>query len=134
MEPTLQVADRVLLDRIGFRATGLHRGDLITFSGAVEPGERPHTLLKRVIGLPGDTIECRDGHVWRDGSPLDEPYLTTLEPEESRTDCSPVTVPSHQLYVLGDHRLVSQDSRQYGTVAEDTVEARVVTRIWPLRD
>ncbi|MEV4702866.1 signal peptidase I [Actinoplanes sp. NPDC049316] len=133
MEPTLQISDRVLLDRITFRATGLRRGDLVAFTKAIEPGARAHTNLKRVIGLPGDTIECRDGRVWRDGSPLDEPYLT-LGPEEDRTDCSPVTVPEHQLYLLGDHRIVSIDSREYGTVDEDTVEARVVGRIWPIRD
>ncbi|MGA5302498.1 signal peptidase I [Nucisporomicrobium flavum] len=133
MEPTLQISDRVLLDRITYRATGLRRGDLVTFTKAADPGSAPHTLLKRIIGLPGDTIECRDGRVWRDGSPLDEPYLT-LGPEEDRTDCSPVTVPEHQLYLLGDHRIVSIDSREYGTVDEDTVEARVVGRIWPMRD
>ena len=133
MEPTLQPADRYLLDKAGYRFTGLHHGDVVKVTVVLEPGAEPSKHIKRVIGLPGDTIECRDGRVWRDGSPLDEPYLP-LDPGDARTDCSPVTVPPGQLYLLGDHRIVSMDSRQFGTVREGAVEARMVTRVWPIRD
>jgi len=132
MEPTLQISDRYLLDKVGYRLTGLDRGDVVLVSVALAPGEKRHTHVKRIIGLPGDTIECREGRVWRDGEQLDEPYLMP-EDTEIGTDCSPVTVPPHQLYVLGDHRVVSMDSRQFGTVAEDAVEARMVTRVWPVQ-
>lgn len=132
MEPTMQITDRFLLDKAGYRLAGLDRGDIVAVSIALEPGGQRHTHIKRVIGLPGDTIECRDGKVWRDGQALDEPYLMP-EDTVTGTDCSPVTVPPHQLYLLGDHRVVSMDSRQIGTVAEDAVEARVVTRVWPVQ-
>ena len=133
MEPTLRISDRYLVDKAAFRITGVDRGDVVTVRTPPQPGARPVPLVKRVIGLPGDTIECRDGKVWRDGELLDEPYLG-LEDTIVGTDCSPVTVPAGQLYLLGDHRVVSQDSRHFGTVREDAVEARMVTRVWPPRD
>jgi signal peptidase I len=131
MEPTLQVGDRFLVDKVGFRLTGLHRGDIVmvTMGGADAPAS---TRIKRVIGLPGDTITCRDGQVWRNGSRVDEPYLEA-GPDEARTDCAPVTVPAGRLYLLGDHRIVSMDSRQDGTVRQAAVQARLLTRVWPLR-
>ena len=93
------------------------RGDIVVLRASAAYGVR----VKRVIGLPGDTITCRDGQVWRDGARLDEPYVQP----GSRTDCTAVTVPPGRLYVLGDHRLVSQDSRQDGPLPGDDVQARV---------
>ncbi|WP_305784187.1 signal peptidase I [Symbioplanes lichenis] len=124
MEPTLRVSDRFLVDKAGFRLTGLHRGDIVVLAG---PGGSER--VKRVIGLPGDHIECRAGHVWRDGVAVDEPYLPG-NPAEDRTECAPTTVPPGHLFVLGDHRVVSTDSRQDGPAREDDVLARVLT---PLR-
>lgn len=127
MEPTMQVQDRILVDRVSFRLTGIRYGDIVEFTTPQIPDR---LLLKRVIGLPGDTIECRDGEVFRDGIALEEPYL---ESEASTTDCgAPVTVPAGTLFVLGDHRLVSQDSRQWGAIPEDAVDGRLLTTIWPL--
>ncbi|MEV4641490.1 signal peptidase I [Actinoplanes sp. NPDC049548] len=128
MEPTLGVANRYLVDRIGHRLTGIHRGDVVEFTKVIEAGSAPRTFVKRVVGLPGDTIECRDGKVWRDGSPLDEPYLWGVA-EEDRTECATVTLRRGELYVLGDHRLVSVDSREYGPIDEDSVRGRMLVRI-----
>jgi signal peptidase I len=125
MEPTLLIGDRYLQDKAAWRLTGLHRGDVVVYNA-------PNPRIKRVIGLPGDTIECRDGKVWRNGRQLDEPYLGT-DPDESRTDCATTTVPEGSLYLLGDHRLVSQDSRQSGPVRENAIRARIVHEIWPVR-
>jgi signal peptidase I len=135
MQPTLDVGDRYLVDKVSHRLTGVHHGDVIVVPGISAAGETtpPPTRVKRVIGLPGDTISCRDGAVLRNGVRVDEPYLPEDE-GEARTDCSTVTVSPHHLYVLGDHRIVSIDSRQDGELSEDAVQARVLTRVWPIAD
>ena len=127
MEPTVRVQDRILIDRVGFRLTGVRYGDIVEFSIPQVPGS---PALKRVIGLPGDTIECRQGRVFRNGAALDEPYV---ERGDSTDDCgAPVTVPAAALFVLGDHRRVSQDSRRWGTIPQGAVDGRLLTKIWPL--
>ncbi|MGW4940471.1 signal peptidase I [Actinoplanes sp. NPDC004185] len=127
MEPTVRVQDRVVVDKVSFRLTGIRHGDIVEFDSPLTPGA---PMLKRVIGLPGDTIECREGRVYRDGAVLDEPYL---EGPAATDDCgAPVTVPAGELFVLGDHRIVSQDSRQLGTIPQDSVDGRFLARIWPL--
>ncbi|GAA1752745.1 signal peptidase I [Luedemannella helvata] len=133
MEPTLSIADRVLVDRIGFRLTGLDHGDVIAVTDPDRPG-RERESITRVVGLPGDTISCADGQLIRNGTPVDEPYLpagtrTFGTPDGPDTGCAPVTVPDGRLYVLGDHRDVSLDSRLKGTIAVDLVTGRVLTTI-----
>ncbi|MDT5032543.1 MAG: signal peptidase [Actinoplanes sp.] len=127
MENTMLPGDRYLIDKVGFRFTGLHRGDI------VEASMLDSTHLKRVIGLPGDTISCANGRVLVNGNQVDEPYLKNLDPADVRTDCTTVTVPPNDLYLLGDRRIVSQDSRQSGPVSEDAVKGRMLFKIWPLR-
>jgi signal peptidase I len=127
MEPTMQIQDRVLVDKVTFRLTGIRYGDIVEFTNPAVPG---YPVLKRVIGLPGDTIECRAGKVFRDGAALTEPYVQSTDTTE---DCgAPVTVPAGTLFVLGDHRLVSQDSRAWGTIPQESVDGRLLTKFWPL--
>lgn len=129
MEPTVPIAGRFLLDKVGFRVTGIERGDIVEFPIPDAPDRR---TIKRVIGLPGDTIECREGRVYRDGAMLDEPYLTSAGQNARTVDCgAPVTVPSGTLFVLGDHRVASRDSRHWGTIAESAVDGRLLTSVWP---
>jgi signal peptidase I len=132
MEPTLLMSDRYLVDRVSFRLTGIERGDIVVFASPSVESADPEDYLftERVIGLSGDTIACRDGRVLLNGTVLDEPYLST-DAQMSWTECDPVTVPAGQMYVLGDHRAVSFDSRHDGTVPEDTVRGRYLFRIWP---
>jgi signal peptidase I len=127
MEPTMQVHDRFLLDKLSFRLTGLQRGDIVEFSAAQTADRKMH---KRVIGLPGDTIECRGGMVYRNGAALAEPYLQT--PAATNDCAAPLTVPAGEFFVLGDHREVSQDSRHWGTIPQEAVDGRLLTKIWPL--
>ncbi|MEV0901413.1 signal peptidase I [Actinoplanes sp. NPDC049802] len=122
MDPTLTVTSRHLVDRVGFRVTGIDHGDIVAFAVPDAPG---YEALQRVIGLPGDRIECRDGRVLRDGTAIDEPYLQ-LSAEVTGTDCASVTVPEGAIYLLGDNREVSQDSRHWGVVSEEAVTGRVV--------
>ena len=127
MEPTLQVFDRFLIDKVSFHLTGVQRGDIVEFTTPAAPD---YPVIKRVIGLPGDTIECRAGTVFRDGAALAEPYL---EASTTTEDCvEPLTVPSGEIFVLGDHREVSQDSRTWGTIPLEAVDGRLLTKIWPL--
>jgi signal peptidase I len=118
MAPTMDVGQRYLVDRIGFRLTGLHYGDVVVFT---DPNSN-HQLAKRVIGLPHDHLSCMDGHVVRNGEVVDEPYLA----RDTVTDCTPVAVGEGQLYVLGDARRVSQDSRQLGPVPIAAVIGRAL--------
>ena len=125
METTFLIGDRYVVDLAAFRLTGVHRGDIVQFP---TPGTN-RLIIKRVIGLPGDTVECRDGRVWLNGAPLDEPYLTS-DPDYIHMDaCAATTVPPHRIYVLGDHRIVSQDSRAYGPIDEDDLHDRVLFRL-----
>lgn len=122
MAPTLVIGDRFVVDRLAVRITGVERGDVVEVG--VEVDGRTDPMVKRVIGLGGDHIECRDGALIRNGGVLDEPYA------KGRTDCTPVDVPGGHLYVLGDNREESADSRNYGMSTEDDVLGRVVGKVW----
>jgi signal peptidase I len=130
MEPTLPIASRFLLDKVGYRVTGIDYGDIVEFP---IPDAPEHKAVKRVVGLPGDTIECKGGRVYRDGAALDEPYAEVDDPDGAGTaDCgAPVTVPADHLFVLGDHRAVSRDSRHWGTIAQSDVDGRLLATFWP---
>jgi signal peptidase I len=139
MQPTVGIGDRVLVDRVGFRVTGLHYGDIVLFNHSDDP--RPAvTLLQRVVGLPGDVVSCAGGHLVRNGRAVDETYLPAgtvtkgyaVDGTDLRelSDCPPVTVPDGDVYVLGDNRAVSLDSRMFGPVSDDTVVGRTLTTVW----
>lgn len=120
MAPTLEVSDRALVDRLTFRLTGVDRGDVVVLLAPTGMGGW-FTTVDRVIGVAGDTIDCAEGRVRRDGVPLDEPYT-----HGTVTDCTPVTVPDGMLYVLGDNRTMARDSRHYGPQPVANVEGRVL--------
>jgi signal peptidase I len=136
MEPTLQVDDRVLVNKISYDIEDVERGDIIVF-------ERPDgwgvgdikDLIKRVIALPGETVSVVDGVVHIDGQPLDEPYLAdgTLTPDFfAESGCVPsCAVPEDHLFVLGDNRTNSDASNHFGFVPFDDVVGRAFVRVWP---
>lgn len=132
MRPTLMEGDRVLVNRLSYRLHDVNRGDVIVFDrpeGAPAGPEEPKDLIKRVIALGGETIEARDGKVYIDGELLDEPYLP---PGTETTGLDvPVTVPDGEVFVMGDNRANSGDSRVFGPIRTDTVVGRAFAIIWP---
>jgi signal peptidase I len=130
MVPTLKVGDRVLVNKLSYDLHDVHRGDIIVFKAppAAEAGNI-RDLVKRVIGLPGDTVEARsDGHIYINDRRLNEPYL----PDGTRTtNLPPTKIPPGHLFMMGDNRAASKDSRVFGPIKESAVIGRVFVRIWP---
>ncbi|MGH9182314.1 MAG: signal peptidase I [Acidimicrobiales bacterium] len=132
MVPTLAVNDRVLVNKLSYRLHDVNRGDLVVFERPPDAsGGAARDLIKRVIALEGETIEGRDGRVVVDGEPLDEPYL---EPGEETTGFEPLRVPPDHVFLMGDNRDASRDSRVFGPMAEDAIVGRAFLRVWPPGD
>ena len=133
MMPTLEKNDRVLVNKLSYEMHPVHRGDIVVFKAP--PGIDPSVkdLVKRVIGLPGETIEARsDGHVYINGQLLNEKWLAP----NVRTEpgFSPLTIPRDSYFVLGDNRPNSKDSRYFPShfIPKRDIVGRVFIRIWPL--
>jgi signal peptidase I len=126
MEPTLYAGDVVLVDRRGVDVADLDRGDLVTFGdpGTGEP------MLKRVVALPGDSVATIDAILHVNDRPVEEPYVDFSDWEGIFS--ARVVVPAGHVYVLGDNRGDSVDSREFGTVPVASVDGRVLTRLWPV--
>jgi signal peptidase I len=167
MENTLLVNDRVLVNKLADKPDEIHRGDVVVFrdpggwlSGPTDAGRTgvlgalrevlvfvglapaagEEDLIKRVIGVGGDTVKCcnEQGKITVNGVPLDEPYLFPGDVDHPSDPFDAVTVPKGELWVMGDHRSVSQDSREHrqqpgkGFVPVKDVVGRAFTIVWPL--
>ncbi|HET7488981.1 MAG TPA: signal peptidase I [Acidimicrobiales bacterium] len=158
MLPQLHINDRVVVSKLAYRLHAPRRGDIVVFDcpkvscpsgppkddggglrkaarkvaegvGVVQPSTEE--FIKRVIGLPGETVEGRNGSVYVDGRRLKEPYL----PKGTvTTDFAPITVPAGHLWVMGDNRGNSSDSRVFGPIPRSTVVGRTVVKLWPAGD
>jgi signal peptidase I len=153
MEPTLDIGDRVFVNKLAYDLGDVGRGDVIVFENP-NPGAVPdrgvvdgflHWLgegigvaqpededfIKRVIGLPGETLEIRDNVVYIDGQAIEEPYLTR-EARRFNGDFGPTSIPAGSFFVMGDNRGNSADSRYgLGFVPEDRIIGRAFVVIWP---
>ena len=129
MVPTLQKQDRVLVNKVSYHMHSVHRGDIVVFEHS--PGFDPaiKDLIKRVIGLPGETVQGMDGHVFVNGHQLNEPYLP---PGVVTTDFAAKVIPADRYWVMGDNRTNSSDSRVFGPIAKSQIVGRAFVLIWPL--
>lgn len=131
MIPTLPIGDRVLVNKLAYDFHPVHRGDIIVFRTPPDDRGNPaiKDLVKRVVGLPGDTVSSAHGKLYINGKPLSEPYL----PKGTITSGVPTTkIPPGELWVMGDNRQDSEDSRYFGPISEKLIVGRVFLRYWPL--
>lgn len=156
MEPTLREGDRVLVEKVSFRFHGPRRGDVVVFekdlglppgaendSGVWEeigdgfrslfgfPTGGSQDFIKRVIAIEGDTIEGKDGKVFVNGAEVSEPYLPS---GVEISPFGPAEIPQGMIFVMGDNRNNSDDSRSFGAIEADTVVGRAFVLIWPPSD
>lgn len=133
MVPTLLVGDRVLVNKVSYKLHDVHRGDVVVFTRPAKledpTGTEPEDLIKRVVAVGGDTVVARDGVLYVNNQPMTEPYVQkgagTFHLDEA------VTVPKGQVFVMGDNRENSQDSRYFGPIPTDTIIGRAFVRMFP---
>lgn len=132
MAPTLAVGDRLVVDKLSYRFHLPRAGDIIVFEpppALTRSGSPPEYIaIKRVIALPGQEVQVRDGQVLVDGTPLREPYVAA-PPSYA---WGPASIPEGMLFVLGDNRNVSSDSHIWGLLPTQHVKGRAWLRFWPL--
>jgi signal peptidase I len=142
MVPTLQVGDRIMVNKLSYDLHGVHRGDIVVFKRPPLEEQDFPDLVKRVIGLPGETISTKDGHVYIDGKLLSEPWLppgpssyTGALPEDEHPQFNmpgPVKIPAGEYFVMGDNRTDSEDSRFFGPIPKSLIVGRAMAVVWPL--
>lgn len=128
METTLFQGDRILVNKVSYRLHDINRGDVVVFR---RPDDQPgdiRDLIKRVIGLPGDTVEGRNSQILVNGQLLVEPYLG----DDQFADFGPVMVAEGEYFMMGDNRDQSLDSRRFGTIPEERVIGRAFVLFWPV--
>ena len=132
METTLLPDQYVLVDKLTPRFNDYGRGDVIVFEPPPAYRGDGTPFIKRVIGLPGDVVDIRDGAVYIDQVRLTEPYVRDSEPTEAGGSSAHWEIAAGELFVLGDNRENSSDSRVFGPVRRDSVVGRAWLRYWPL--
>ncbi len=124
MEPHLYTGERVLADKLAYDLYAPRRGDIVIFAYPRDPRQ---TYVKRVIGLPGETVAMRNGQMFIDGKLLPEPYRVRA----AHGDMAPQFVPHDQYFVMGDNRDVSDDSRYWGDLPRRLIVGRAALCYWP---
>ena len=142
MAPSLEVGDRIIVNKLSYRLHDVHRGDIVVFARPPLEDQAYADLVKRVIGLPGETISSTDGYIYIDGKRLSEPWLppstqksTTALPGDAHPQFNmpgPVKIPAGEYYVMGDNRTNSEDSRFFGPIPRSLIVGRAVAVVWPV--
>jgi signal peptidase I len=143
MESTMFQDNRVLVNKLSYRLHDIRRGDVVVFDRITTDGEvvQHDDLIKRVIALPGETIEIHECVVSIDGKELPEPYLNDYDVQQVNLEdrcrvpeLGPIKVSEDHIFVMGDNRPQSFDSRMFGEIETELVVGRAFSLIWPLRD
>src|SRR5216684_3427051 len=127
MAPLLSDQERIFINKFVYRFEPIQRGDVVVFW---YPLDHSKSFIKRVVGLPGESVEIRQGAVYVDGKVVREPYVPPQY--EDLSDFGPVRVPPDNYFVMGDHRISSNDSRVFGPVASRFIYGRAVFAYWPV--
>jgi signal peptidase I len=127
MEPNLHDHQRVIIEKVTYHFRSPERGEIVVLR---PPQRQVAPLIKRVVALPGETIEIHDGHVYINGVLLQEPYLA----QQTRGTLPPTLVPEEHVFVMGDNRGSSNDSRAFGAIAFEDVIGKAWVRYWPVAD
>lgn len=130
MVPTLEINDHVVVTKLSYKMHEPQRGDVVVFKYPPneEQGLKEVDYVKRLIGLPGETLEIKDNTVFINGKPLKEPYLNV---DTNMPDYGPITVPEAQYFMMGDNRNYSSDSRVWGYVPEEYLIGKAQFIYWP---
>jgi signal peptidase I len=127
MAPLLTDQERIFINKFVYRFEPIERGDVVVFW---YPLDRSKSFIKRVVGLPGETVEIRQGHVYVNGRRLEEPYVPPQFADAGTY--GPMRVPSDEYFVMGDHRASSNDSRVFGPVPSRYIYGKAVFAYWPV--
>jgi signal peptidase I len=127
MAPLLSDQERIFINKFVYRFESIHRGDVVVFW---YPLDRSKSFIKRVVGLPGEVVEIRRGVLYLNGQIVPEPYVPPRYTDV--TDYGPTKVPQGSYFVMGDHRISSNDSRVFGPVASQFIYGRAVFAYWPV--
>ncbi len=127
MLPMLQDQDRLFVNKMAYRVGEIHRGDVVVF---LYPHDHTKSYIKRVIAVPGDDLRIEQGRVFVNGKPIDESYVP-VRFEDSRSQPDTV-LPTHEYWVMGDHRSISSDSRDFGPVDRTLIYGKAAFVYWPM--
>jgi len=129
MLPRLEDDDRLFINKFVYRFSAIERGDVVVFR---YPRDPENSYIKRVIALPGDRLSIKQGTVWLNGKPLAEPYVPGQYHDNiSRPE---IVIPEDSYFMMGDHRSISSDSRDFGPVDRSLIYGKAVFVYWPARD
>ena len=127
MLPVLEDQDRLFINKLAYRVGEIHRGDVVVF---LYPHDHEKSYIKRVIALPGDTLRIDHGQVYVNDARVEESYVPRqFEDDRSQPE---MTVPKHEYFVMGDHRSVSSDSRDFGPVDRELIYGKAAFVYWPM--